>query len=72
MLTLSGEAGERIQVGPNVTITILGTGKKSGQFKFGIDAPQELEVARLDRKTPWIPQAEFARARREKRARKES
>lgn len=44
MLVLSRKAGERIQIGPDIAITVVKLG--SGGVRLGIEAPPELAVVR--------------------------
>ena len=44
MLIVTRRVGERIMIGPDVSVTILGV--KGGQVRVGIDAPREVEVHR--------------------------
>ena len=48
MLVLSRNHGESIQIGEDITITVLEAGRK--QAKLGINAPKELEIKRTDNK----------------------
>jgi carbon storage regulator len=44
MLILSRRVGEKLIIGENVTITILGV--KGNQIRIGIDAPRDIQVNR--------------------------
>jgi carbon storage regulator len=44
VLIVTRRVGERIMIGPDVSVTILGV--KGGQVRVGIDAPREVEVHR--------------------------
>jgi carbon storage regulator len=44
MLILSRRVGEKIIIGENVTVTILGV--KGNQIRIGIDAPRDITVNR--------------------------
>jgi len=44
MLVLSRKVGQKIQIGRNITITILRVKKTS--VKIGIEAPQDLRIVR--------------------------
>lgn len=44
MLVLSRKTGERIQIGPDITITVVKL--SSGGVRLGIEAPPELAVLR--------------------------
>lgn len=44
MLILTRRVGEKLVIGENVTITILGI--KGNQIRIGIDAPAEVQVHR--------------------------
>lgn len=44
MLVLSRKAGQRIQIGPDVAVTVVKLG--SGGVRLGIEAPPELAVVR--------------------------
>ena len=45
MLILARRVGETINIGDDVTVTVLGF-NKNGQVKLGIDAPKEIAVHR--------------------------
>ena len=44
MLILTRRVGEKLVIGENVTITVLGV--KGNQIRIGIDAPPEVQVHR--------------------------
>ena len=44
MLILTRRVGEKLVIGENVTVTILGV--KGSQIRIGIDAPPEVQVHR--------------------------
>jgi len=44
MLVISRCAGERLRIGPDITITVVKCG--GGKIRLGIDAPRELDIAR--------------------------
>jgi carbon storage regulator len=44
MLILSRRVGEKLIIGENVTVTILGV--KGNQIRIGIDAPRDIQVNR--------------------------
>lgn len=44
MLILTRRVGEKLIIGENVTVTILGV--KSNQIRIGIDAPRDITVNR--------------------------
>lgn len=44
MLIITRRVGERIMIGSDVTVTILGM--RGNQVRIGVDAPQEVEVHR--------------------------
>lgn len=44
MLILTRRVGEKLIIGENVTVTVLGV--KGNQIRIGIDAPQEVQVHR--------------------------
>ena len=44
MLILTRRVGERLVIGENVTVTVLGV--KGNQIRIGIDAPPEVQVHR--------------------------
>ena len=44
MLILTRRVGEKLVIGENVTITVLGV--KGNQIRIGIDAPPEVKVHR--------------------------
>lgn len=46
MLILSRRLDEKIVIGPDITITVLGL--NGGSVRLGIDAPDEVEVDRLE------------------------
>lgn len=45
MLVLSREVGERIQIGEDIFITILRSGRR--RVSVGVDAPKELVIKRI-------------------------
>ena len=44
MLILTRRVGEKLVIGDNVTVAVLGV--KGGQVRIGIDAPREIQVHR--------------------------
>jgi carbon storage regulator len=44
MLILTRRVGEKLVIGENVIVTVLGV--KGNQIRIGIDAPQEIQVHR--------------------------
>ncbi|GMR15240.1 MAG: carbon storage regulator CsrA [Gammaproteobacteria bacterium] len=44
MLILTRRVGEKLIIGENVTVTVLGV--KGNQIRIGIDAPKEVQVHR--------------------------
>lgn len=46
MLVLSRKPGEKIQIGENITVTFLGT--KNGNYRIGIDAPDDITILRTE------------------------
>ena len=44
MLLLTRRVGERVKIGEEVTVTVLGV--KGGQIRIGIDAPRYVKVNR--------------------------
>ena len=44
MLILTRRVGEKLVIGENVTVTVLGV--KGNQIRIGIDAPPEVQVYR--------------------------
>lgn len=46
MLVLSRKAGERIQIGDNVFVTVVRIGHNS--VRIGIDAPKDVEIVRTE------------------------
>lgn len=56
MLVLSRKAGERIQIGPDIAITVVKL--NSGGVRLGIEAPPELAVIRGELADEMKAQAE--------------
>lgn len=58
MLVLTRKSQQRIQIGDNITITVLGI--KGGAVRLGIDAPPQVRVLRgeLETRDDSAPQAE--------------
>ena len=48
MLILTRKPGEQLQIGDNITVTVLGI--KGNQVRIGITAPKETNVTRPDMK----------------------
>lgn len=46
MLKLTRKAGEKIMIGDDIEITIVGTARNRNQFVVGIDAPRDVPVDR--------------------------
>jgi carbon storage regulator len=46
-LVLGRKPGQRIQIGADVLITIVGV-RPDGTIRVGIDAPRHIEVVRID------------------------
>lgn len=44
MLILTRKVGEKLIIGDDIVVTILG--EKSGQIRIGIDAPKDVDVHR--------------------------
>lgn len=44
MLLLTRRVGERVKIGEEVTVTVLGV--RGGQIRIGIDAPRNVKVNR--------------------------
>lgn len=44
MLVITRHKGESLYIGEDIKVTVLGTYK--GQIKIGIDAPQDVNIAR--------------------------
>ena len=44
MLVITRHIGERLRIGPDITITVVRCGRD--EIRLGIDAPRELEIAR--------------------------
>ncbi len=44
MLILTRRVGEKLIIGENVTVTVLGV--KGNQIRIGIEAPQEVQIHR--------------------------
>ena len=56
MLVLSRKSGEKILIGPNVTITIVRIGPNT--VRLGIDAPRDMNIIREELSQSPPPQAE--------------
>lgn len=48
MLILTRKPGEQLQIGDNITVTVMGV--KGNQVRIGITAPKETNVTRPDMK----------------------
>jgi carbon storage regulator len=46
MLVLSRRAGERIQIGDSIVVTVVRVGPQ--EVRLGIDAPHEVEIVRSE------------------------
>ena len=46
MLVLSRKTDERIQIGPDICITVLGI--KGGRVRLGVEAPRNVRISRDD------------------------
>lgn len=46
MLTLSRQVGERIMIGENIVITVVGISRNGYRVKIGVEAPREIPVYR--------------------------
>ena len=46
MLVLSRRAGEQIQIGDSIVVTVVRVGPQ--EVRLGIDAPQEVEIVRTE------------------------
>lgn len=46
MLVLSRKLNESIQIGDNITVTVVAI--RNGQIRFGIDAPRKVPVVRSE------------------------
>lgn len=46
MLVLTRKAEEKIKIGDNVVVTVLGI--EGGNVKIGIDAPKEITILRME------------------------
>ena len=53
MLILTRRQGETLRIGDNITLTV--TSIKGEQIKLGIDAPLEVNVARLELRESDVP-----------------
>jgi carbon storage regulator len=49
MLVLSRKAGEKLQIGRDVTFTVLGI--KANRVRLGIEAPRQISVMRAEMQT---------------------
>jgi len=50
MLLLTRNVGEKLKIGENVIVTVVGV--SGGQISIGIDAPREIQVDREEWSTP--------------------
>lgn len=48
MLSLTRKVGEKLTIGGNVTVTVLGF--KGNQIRIGVDAPREMQIDREE----WV------------------
>jgi carbon storage regulator len=46
MLILSRKAGEKLQIGRDITVTVLNS--NGHRIRIGIDAPREIPIARME------------------------
>lgn len=46
MLVLTRKSGEQIRIGDEITVTVLRT--STGRVKIGIDAPDDVSIARAE------------------------
>lgn len=50
MLSLTRKLGEKLTIGGNVTVTVLGF--KGNQIRIGIDAPRDMQIDREEWTAP--------------------
>jgi|HubBroStandDraft_2_1064218.scaffolds.fasta_scaffold42239_5 carbon storage regulator len=48
MLVLSRSIGQKIVIGDDITVCVVGVDGRSGQVKLGIEAPKDIQVDRLE------------------------
>lgn len=48
MLVLTRKPGESIEIGDDITVTILKTGRYGGAVRIGIDAPKMIGISRSE------------------------
>ena len=64
MLVLTRKPGERITIGPDITITVLEVRRSGSTVRLGITAPREIAIDRPDAKqhdnrlSPTVPPTE--------------
>lgn len=53
MLVLSRKLGEKIHIGPDITVTVVDIDR--GKIRLGIDAPRDVQIYRPEYKPPEQP-----------------
>lgn len=66
MLVLSRKLGEKVFIGPDICLTVVGIDR--GKLRLGIEAPRDVEVARAELLPEADQAARTAAARAAKRA----
>jgi carbon storage regulator CsrA len=64
MLVLTRKMGEKLQIGRNVTFTVLGI--KANRVRIGIEAPRTVSIMREELRGPELEAAVFDKVPRQR------